>query len=64
MHITEGVLSTPEGIAVLAAGWAATAAGTAIGLWRMDYERVPQVALLSATFFVVSLVEVPTATST
>ena len=62
MHITEGVLSgSPEGIAVLAAGWAATAVGTAVGLRKMDYERVPQVAMLTAAFFVVSLVSVPLA---
>ena len=60
MHIAEGALSgSPEGLAVLAAGWAVTVAGTGIGLRRMDYERVPQVALLSATFFVVSLIPIP-----
>ncbi len=60
MHIAEAALSgSPEGLAVLAVGWAATVAGTGIGLRRMDYERVPQVALLSATFFVVSLIPIP-----
>ena len=60
MHITEGVLSgSPEGIAVLTAGMAAAALGTAVGLRRMDYERVPQVAMLTSVFFVVSLVPVP-----
>lgn len=60
MHIAEGTLSgSPEGLVVLGLGWAATAVGTAIGLRRMDYERVPQVALLSATFFVVSLIQIP-----
>ncbi len=60
MHIAEGALSgSPEGLAVLAAGWATAVAGTGIGLRRMDYERVPQVALLSATFFVVSLIPIP-----
>lgn len=60
MHIAEGALSgSPEGIAVLAVGWATTVVGTGIGLRRMDYERVPQVALLSATFFVVSLIPIP-----
>ena len=62
MHICEGVLSnSPEGIAVLAAGWAATALGTALGLRKMDYERVPQVAMLTSAFFVVSLFPVPLA---
>ena len=62
MHITEGALSgSPEGIAVLTLAMAATAVGTAVGLRKMDYERVPQVAMLTAAFFVVSLVPVPLA---
>jgi cobalt/nickel transport system permease protein len=60
MHIPEGVLSgSPWGIAALATGAALTAAGTAIGLARLDYERVPRVAMLSAAFFVASLITVP-----
>jgi len=60
MHIHEGALSgSPEGIAILCAGAAVTAAGTALGLRRMDYERVPQVAMLSSAFFVASLIHVP-----
>ena len=60
MHIAEGVLSNSTGgVMILGLGMAAAAAGTAIGLRKMDYERIPQVALLSATFFVVSLIHVP-----
>jgi cobalt/nickel transport system permease protein len=60
MHIHEAALSgSASGIAVLCAGAAATAAGTALGLRRMDYERVPQVAIVSSAFFVVSLIHVP-----
>ena len=60
MHIEEAVLTvTPAGMALLAGGAAAAAAGTAIGLRRMDYDRVPQVAMLSAAFFVASLIHVP-----
>ncbi len=60
MHITEGLLSTStEGMLVLGAGAAVAATGTAIGLRRFDYERVPQVAMLSAAFFVASLIHVP-----
>ena len=55
MHISEGVLSTP----VLGIGAAAAAVGVAIGLWRMDYERVPRVAVLASAFFVASLIHVP-----
>ncbi|NLY00692.1 MAG: cobalt transporter CbiM [Rhodopirellula sp.] len=60
MHITEGLLSTStEGMLVLGAGAVVAAAGTAIGLRKLDYERVPQVAMLSAAFFVASLIHVP-----
>ena len=55
MHISEGVLSAP----VLFTGVAITVAGCAVGLKKMDYDRIPQVALLSATFFVGSLIHVP-----
>ena len=55
MHISEGVVSGP----VLAGGWALTAAGLGLGLKRLDYERLMTVAILSAAFFVGSLVHVP-----
>lgn len=62
MHISDGMIpGSPEGIAVLASGMAIAAAGTALGLRKMDYEQVPQVAMLSAAFFVVSLISVPIA---
>ncbi|MCL4503634.1 MAG: cobalt transporter CbiM [Deltaproteobacteria bacterium] len=55
MHISEGVLSP----AVLAGGVALTVAGTAIGLKKLDYEAIPRVAILSAAFFVATLIHVP-----
>ena len=55
MHISEGVLSGP----VLLGGAAVAALGTAVGLKRMDSDRVATVAILSAAFFVASLVHVP-----
>jgi len=55
MHISEGVLSAP----VLATGAALAAAGVSVGLKRMDYEKIPQVAVLSSAFFVASLIHVP-----
>ena len=55
MHISEGVLSAP----VLVTGAALTAAGCAVGLKKLDYDRVPEVAVLSSTFFVASLIHVP-----
>ncbi len=55
MHISEGVLSAP----VLTSGAALAAVGTAVGFKKLDYERIPQVAVLSAAFFIASLVHVP-----
>jgi cobalt/nickel transport system permease protein len=55
MHISEGVLSP----AVLASGAGLAVAGCAIGLKKLDYEAIPRVAILSAAFFVASLIHVP-----
>lgn len=55
MHISEGVLSAP----VLITGAALAAAGISFGLKKMDYEKIPQVAVLSSAFFVASLIHVP-----
>ena len=55
MHISEGILSGP----VLASGAVLTVAGTAIGLKGLDYERIAGAGILSAAFFVASLVHVP-----
>jgi cobalt/nickel transport system permease protein len=60
MHIYEGVLSvTAHGQELLAAGALVAAAGTAVGLRKLDPERLPRIGLLSATFFVASLVQIP-----
>jgi cobalt/nickel transport system permease protein len=60
MHIYEGVLLISEqGRAVLAAGAVLTVFGTGIGLRRLEPERLPRAAVLSAAFFVVSLIHVP-----
>ena len=55
MHISEGVLSPT----VLGSGAALAAAGTAVGLKKLDYEAIPRVAILSAAFFVATLIHVP-----
>jgi len=55
MHISEGVLSP----IVLGSGAALAAVGTAIGLKKIDYEAIPRVAILSAAFFVATLIHVP-----
>ena len=55
MHISEGVLSAP----VLISGVVLAAAGAAVGFKKLDYGKIPQVAVLSAGFFIASLVHVP-----
>ena len=55
MHISEGVLSPP----VLVAGAALTAGGCGIGLKKLDYDRIPQVAIFTSAFFVASLIHIP-----
>lgn len=55
MHISEGILSGP----VLASGIALAVAGTAIGLKKLDHEQIARAGILSACFFVASLVRVP-----
>ena len=55
MHISEGVLSAP----VLITGAVLSAAGVAIGLKKMGYDKIPQVAVLSSAFFIASLIHVP-----
>jgi cobalt/nickel transport system permease protein len=55
MHISEGVLSGP----VLISGAALAAAGTGIGLNKLDYDQIAKAGMLSAAFFVASLIHVP-----
>ncbi len=54
-HIPDGVLATP----VLTAGALISVGLLAISLRRLDYERLPQAAVLSAAFFVSSLITIP-----
>jgi cobalt/nickel transport system permease protein len=55
MHISEGILSGP----VLISGGALAAAGTAVGLKKLDYDRIARAGILAAAFFVASLIHVP-----
>jgi cobalt/nickel transport system permease protein len=55
MHISEGLLSAP----VLVTGAALAATGVAIGLKKMDNDKIPLVAVLTSAFFVASLIRVP-----
>ncbi len=55
MHISEGVLSGP----VLISGMVLATAGTAIGLKKLDYDYIAKTGILSAAFFVASLIHIP-----
>ncbi|MFO7459041.1 MAG: cobalt transporter CbiM [Desulfatiglandales bacterium] len=55
MHISEGILSLP----VLAGGAALAAVGTGVGLKKLDYDQIARAGILSASFFVASLIHVP-----
>ena len=55
MHLAEGIVP----VYTLAAGGALAAAGTFIGLRKMDDDRVIQVAVMSSALFVASLIHVP-----
>ncbi|MDR1048232.1 MAG: cobalt transporter CbiM [Synergistaceae bacterium] len=54
MHIAEGLLS-PQ---VLAAGWAAAGIGTAVGLKKLNPDKIVRVAVFSSVFFLASLINV------
>ena len=55
MHISEGVLSG----SVLVSGAALAAVGTGIGLKKLDYDQIAKAGMLSAAYFVASLIHVP-----
>ncbi|MGA7276772.1 MAG: cobalt transporter CbiM [Desulfocapsaceae bacterium] len=55
MHISEGILSAP----VLISGALLTATGTAIGLKKLNIDRIMGVSMLTGAFFVASLIHVP-----
>lgn len=55
MHIVDGALSN----SVVVGGALLAAAGIAYGLRKMDLDRIPQIGMLSATFFIASLIHVP-----
>ncbi|SRR6056297_390403 len=55
MHIVDGALSNP----VVIGGAVAAAGGIALGLRALPLERIPAAGVLSAAFFVASLIHVP-----
>ncbi len=60
MHLHEAVLAGSEaGRFVLGGGAVIAAAGTAVGLRGLDYDRMPRVAVLTSAFFVATLIHVP-----
>ncbi len=59
MHISEGILAGP----VLAAGFAGTAVVAALTMRNMDMEEVPKISVITAVFFVASLIHVPVGVS-
>ena len=59
MHIVDGVLSTE----VVAGGAVLVAAGVAFGLRHLSLEKIPAAGMLSAAFFVASLIHVPLGSS-
>jgi len=60
VHISDGILSLP----VLAAGWAITIALLAVALWWSKKkgnleEDIPKLSVMTAAFFVASLIHIP-----
>lgn len=55
MHISEGILSP----LILFTGALLSGGGVAVGLKKMDFNRIPEVAVISSAFFVASLIHVP-----
>lgn len=55
MHIVDGALSNP----VVIGGAVAAVGGIALGLRQLDLDRIPTAGVLSASFFVASLIHVP-----
>ena len=55
MHLSEGVLHTP----ILLAGAVLAVAAIAVGLRRLESERLPLTALFAAAFFVAGTIHVP-----
>lgn len=55
MHIVDGALSNP----VVIGGAVLGVAGLALGLRQLDVEKIPVAGILSAAFFVASLIHVP-----
>lgn len=54
MHISEGVLTAQ----VLTAGWVVAGVGVAVGLKKLEPEKIARTALVSSAFFLASLINI------
>src|SRR5690348_3625529 len=54
VHISDGVLTWPW----LAGGFAVAAALLTLGAWRLRDEEIPRIAILTAAFFIASLIHI------
>ncbi|MBP3224845.1 MAG: cobalt transporter CbiM [Campylobacter sp.] len=59
MHISEGVLPSE----ILISGWAISAPVVAYLAYRLKVEKIPQVACMSAIFFIASFIHLPVGAS-
>ena len=55
MHISEGILQGPT----IAAGFAVAVVGAALTMRKMDLEEIPKISVITALFFVASLIKIP-----
>lgn len=55
MHISEGILNSE----ILVAGWVVSGGICAYALYKLDFESIPKVAMLTALFFLGSFVHIP-----
>jgi len=55
MHISDGILSAPT----LAVGFVGTVALAAVTMRKLDMEDIPKISVITAVFFVASLIKIP-----
>ncbi len=55
MHISEGILTFPT----LASGFAISGIGVYVGIKKLEFEKMVQASVLTASFFLASLIHIP-----
>jgi len=55
MHISEGILNPP----IWLTGYAATAVIAGLTMRKLDMEEVPKISVITAVFFIASLIKIP-----